>query len=247
MFKNILAFSLATILVLGCGGGGGGGPTIERNAFVVGELPLQTPVHGRNAPIIDFDGSLRVGAGVAPELSQLETTGARGEVSVSSGHVRDGAGRDALVEFLKPFVETGPSKSIAGLPTYSSPPVVRAAQGTSAEQMDYAVRAVQIINAYLPRDKRISFSSSPSPPGVGTYEVPPGEIFIDFAPPGEWNPPSTRPVGQEPRGTSRSAFTYSQNPETGETTYGGREHSRIWIDSDRIREFSDEAISAPGA
>ena len=91
MFKNILAFSLATILVLGCGGGGGGGPTIERNAFVVGELPLQTPVHGRNAPIIDFDGSLRVGAGVAPELSQLETTGARGEVSVSSGHVRDGA------------------------------------------------------------------------------------------------------------------------------------------------------------
>ena len=102
MLKHILAFFLATILVLGCGGGGGV-PPIERNAFVVGDLPLQTPVHGRNAPIIDFDGSLHVGAGVAPEISQLGVTGARGEVSISSGSVRDGAGRAAVVEFMKQF------------------------------------------------------------------------------------------------------------------------------------------------
>ncbi len=241
MFKNILAFFLATILVLGCGGGGGG-PTIERNAFVVGELPLQTPVHGRNAPIIDFDGSLRVGAGVAPEISQLETTGARGEVSVSSGHVRDGAGRDALVEFLKPFVETGPSKSIAGLPTYSSPPVVRAAQGTSAEQMDYAVRAVQILNAYLPYDDRLSFSNIPSPPGVGAYDVPHGEIFIDFAPHDKWNPPTSRPPGNEPRGVARSSTLVDVIPETENVIYLEPLSSRIWINTNRIPEHSDESM-----
>ena len=47
---------------------------------------------------------------------------------------------------------------------------------------------------------------------------------------------------QEPRGVARSALIYSQNPETGETTYGRVEHSRIWINSDKIREFSDEAM-----
>ena len=242
MFKNILAFFLATILALGCGGGGGGGSTMPRRPAILPQIPLQTPVHAPQAPIVNLDGSLHVGAKVAPEINQLSITGARGEVSISSGSVRDGAGRDALVEFLKPFVEVGPSKSIAGLPTYSSPPVVRAARGTSAEHMDYAVRAVQIINAYLPRDKRISFSSNPSPPRVGTDEVPPGEIFIDFAPHREWNPPSTRPVGQEPRGTTRSGSIYYEYPETGETTYGGVEHSRIWINSDKIREFSGEAM-----
>ena len=178
MFKNILAFSLATILVLGCGGGGGGGSTMPRRPAILPEIPLQTLAHAPQAPIIDFDGSLHVGAKVAPEINQLSITGARGEVSISSGYVRDGVGRDALVEFLKPFVEVGPSKSIAGLPTYSSPPIVRAAQGTSAEHMDYAVRAVQILNAYLPYDDRLSFSNIPSPPGVGTYEVPPGEVLL---------------------------------------------------------------------
>lgn len=242
MFKNILAFFLATILALGCGGGGGGGSTMPRRPAILPEIPLQTLAHAPQAPIVDFDGSLHVGAGVAPEINQLSKTGARGDMSISSGSVRDGAGRDALVEFLKPFVEVGPSKSIAGLPTYSSPPVVRAARGTSAEHMDYAVRAVQIINAYLPHDKRISFSGNPSPPRVGTDEVPPGEIFIDFAPHREWTPPSTRPVGQEPRGTTRSGSIYYEYPETGETTYGGVEHSRIWINSDKIREFSGEAM-----
>ena len=234
MFKNILAFFLATILVLGCGGGGGV-PPIERNAFVVGDLPLQTPVHGRNAPIIDFDGSLHVGAKVAPEISQLGVTGARGEVSISSGSVRDGAGRAAVVEFMKQFIHSG-------LPTYPSPPVVRAAQGTSAVHMDYAVHAVQILNAYLPRDDRLSFSNIPSPPGVATYEVPSGEIFIDFAPHSEWNPPTSRPPENEPRGVARSALTYSQNPETGETTYGRVESSRIWINTNRIPEHSDESM-----
>ena len=234
MFKNILAFSLATILVLGCGGGGGG-QTIERNAFVVGELPLQTPVHGRNAPIIDFDGSLRVGAGVAPELGQLEKTGEHGEVSISSGYVRDGAGRAAVVEFMKQFIHSG-------LPTYPSPPIVRVARGTSPKDMNNTVRAVQILNAYLPYDDRLSFSNIPSPPGVGTYDVPHGEIFIDFAPHDKWNPPTSRPPGNEPRGVARSSTLVDVIPETENVIYLEPLSSRIWINTNRIPEHTDESM-----
>ena len=234
--KNILAFFLATILVLGCGGGGGGGvPPIERNAFVVGDLPLQTPVHGRNAPIIDFDGSLRVGAGVAPELSQLEKTGEHGEVSISSGSVRDGAGRAAVVEFMKQFIHSG-------LPTYPSPPIVRVARGTNPKDMNNTVRAVQIINAYLPYDDRLSFSNIPSPPGVATYEVPSGEIFIDFAPHSEWNPPTTRPADREPRGVARSSTRVDEISGTENVIYLEPRSSRIWINTNRIPEHSDESM-----
>ena len=194
MFKNILAFFLATILVLGCGGGGGGSTTPRRPA-ILPEIPLQTPAHAPQAPSVDFDGSLHIGPDVAPARNQLRETDARGEVSVSSGYVRDGVGLDNLREFLNVFIEVGPEKQNAGLPTFPNPPVVRMATGTSDEHISNAVRAVQIINASLPRDKRISFSSNPAPPLVATADVPEGEIFIDFAPKSEWNvstPPPKR-------------------------------------------------------
>ena len=239
MFKNILAFFLATILALGCGGGGGGSTTPRRPA-ILPEIPLQTPAHSPQAPIIDLDGSLHIGTDVAPARNQLRETDARGEVSVSSGYVRDGVGLDNLREFLNVFIEVGPEKQNAGVPTFPNPPVVRMATGTSDEHISHAVRAVQIINASLPRDKRISFSSVPAPPLAATADVPEGEIFIDFAPKSEWNvstpPPETR-VGHA---SSRSFIRI--NPETGERTYLRRSRSHVWIDSEKIEDFSDEKI-----
>ena len=240
MFKNILAFSLATILVLGCGGGGGGGSTMPRRPAILPELPLQTPAHAPQAAIVDFDGSLHIGTDVAPARNQLRETDARGEVSVSSGYVREGVGRDTLVEFLKTFVEVGPGKPYAGLPTFQNPPVVRTATGTSDEHISHAVRAVQIINAALPHDKRISFNSNPAPPLVATTDVPEGEIFIDFAPKRDWNvstpPPDTRVGSAANRNFLRT------NLETGERTYLRRSRSHVWIDSEKIEDFSDEKI-----
>ena len=63
--------SLALILP-GCGGGGGGGgtgatvafPGTQNPAFIVA-APMQAPDHAKQAPVIDFDGTLHVGAGFA--------------------------------------------------------------------------------------------------------------------------------------------------------------------------------------
>ena len=238
MFKNILAFFLATILALGCGGGGGGGSTMPRRPAILPEIPLQTLAHAPQAPIVDFDGSLHIGPDVAPARNQLRETDARGEVSVSSGYVRDGVGLDNLREFLNVLIEVGPEKQYAGLPTFPNPPVLRMATGTSDEHISHAVRAVQIINASLPRDERISFSSNPAPPLDA--DVPEGEIFIDFAPKSEWNvstPPSETSVG------NASTWNFIRiNPETGERTYLRRSRSHVWIDSEKIEDFSDEKI-----
>ncbi len=178
MFKNIAAFFLATILALGCGGGGGS--STPRRPAILPEIPLQTTSHAPQAPIVDFSGTLHVGSGVKPEINQLEKAGVRGEISISSGHVQDGVGLNTLLMFgIEVAIDGG---QLWGLPTFPNPPVVRIARGTSDEHISHAVRTVQVINASLPHDRRISFSDNPAPPLVTVDNVPQGEIFIDFAP-----------------------------------------------------------------
>lgn len=247
--RTVLTILAATILAAltvlpGCGGGGGGGggtgttvsfPGTQNPAFIVA-APMQTPDHARQAPVIDFDGTLHVGAGFAPDASQLGQSVEHGDTTISSGHVQDGAGRSATVAFLNQFHDES-----SRIRTWPSPPVVRVAVGTSGKYIDYAVRAVQIINSYLPHEHRFNFSSTPSPAGVGTFDVPDGEIFIDFAPHSEWNPPSSRPPGNEPRGISRTAYYEYPVPGTALVTRVASS-SRVWINADRIPDFTDEAM-----
>ena len=220
--------SLALILP-GCGGGGGGSAVIPRTPSVI---PLQAPVHAHQAPTIDFGDILHIGAGVKPEVNQLASVSQDGDMVISSGYVRDGAGREAVVAFLSQFLENKPS-----LRTWASPPVVRVAEGTTPRQTDYAVQAVQIINAYLPRGNRLRFSSAPSPAGVGTFEVSEGDIFIDFAPHSRWNPPSRLVY----RGVARMVPVSTAEFEGGPLTFVMMHSARIWINEDRIHQFTDEA------
>ena len=239
-FTVLLSFAL---ILPGCGGGGGGGgtgttvsfPGTQNPAFIVA-APMQTPDHAKQAPVIDFDGTLHVGAGFAPDASQLGESVEHGDTTISSGHVRDGAGRSATVAFLNQFHHEN-----RRITTWSRPPVVRVAEGTSDKYIDYAIRAVQIINTYLPHEHRFNFSSTPSPSGVGNIDVPHREIFIDFAPHSEWNPPSTRPPGNEPRGIARTSYFEYPVPGT-ELVTRVASSSRIWINADKIPGFTDEAM-----
>ena len=224
--KRICAILMAFLLT-GCGGGGSA--VIPRTPSVI---PLQAPVHAHQAPTIDFGDILHIGAGVKPEVNQLASVSQDGDMVISSGYVRDGAGREAVVAFLSQFLENKPS-----LRTWASPPVVRVAEGTTPRQTDYAVQAVQIINAYLPRGNRLRFSSAPSPAGVGTFEVSEGDIFIDFAPHSRWNPPS-RLVN---RGVARMVPVSTAEFEGGPLTFVMMHSARIWINEDRIHQFTDEA------
>ena len=226
--KRICAILMA-FLLSGCGGGGGGSAIIPRTPSVI---PLQAPVHAHQAPTIDFGDTLHIGAGVKPEVNQLASVSQDGDMVISSGYVQDGAGREAVVAFLSQFLENKPS-----LRTWASPPVVRVAEGTTPRQTDYAVQAVQIINAYLPRGNRLRFSSAPSPAGVGTFEVSEGDIFIDYAPHARWNPPSKLVY----RGVTRPVPVSTAEFEGGPVTFVKMHSARIWINEDRIRQFTDEA------
>ena len=180
-----------------------------------------------------------MGAGVKPEANQLGAVRQDGDTVISSGHVRDGAGREAVIAFMGQFIENFSQlhEDEPSLRTWASPPVVRVAEGTTPRQTDYAVQAVQIINAYLPRENRLRFSSAPSPAGVGTFEVDEGEIFIDFAPHRRWNPPSRLVY----RGVTRTVPLSTAEYEGGLVTFVKMHSARIWINEDRLGQFTDEA------
>ena len=230
-------FSFALILP-GCGGGGGGGgsgraPDVFHNsAFVVGG-PAQTPSDAKQAPIIDFDGTLHIGAGVEPDRNQLSTTGEHGNAAISSGHVRDGAGRDAVVAFNSQFFFTDKNKALR---TFRDQPVVRVPRGTSAAHTELVVRAVQILNAYLPRENRMIFSGIPAPPVENIREFSDGEIYIGFISFGRQIPENYRTH----RGIAYTTYSEYVDPEIGEkiTEVIG---SHISINLRRLHQFTDEA------
>ena len=154
------------------------------------ELPQWNPVHAAQAPTIDNQDTLHVGANVAPPAEMLTPGESYGAIATSSGWVQDGTAADRVIEFLGQHVGATTSEageeytytlSASGLPTFSEPPTVRVASGTSDEFVEYAVRAVQLINTALPYEQRIVFSSNRAPPLAAIENIPDGEIYIDFA------------------------------------------------------------------
>ena len=131
-----------------------------------------------------MDGSLHVGSEVAPLRARLAGAGAHNEVSVSSGRVRDGVGAAAVLDYLD--VMTTPRGPNLGLRTFRTPPTVSVPVGTDERFKDYAVRAVQIVNAALPYDKRLRFRITPAPDPVTYSDVPDGNIVIEFIPQAQW-------------------------------------------------------------
>lgn len=158
--------------------------------------PLQRPSDALNAPAIHRDGSLRVNPGVAPAPGSVPAVGAHGNVRVAYGRVADGAGARRLIEYLSAEAEetSGIRKS------YRVRLIVRAVEGVTPAMVDQTVRAVQWINAALPREHRLRFDPALVPREVaeafGTLRcenapcarprIPNGEIFVRFAPAEVW-------------------------------------------------------------
>ena len=146
---------------------------------------------------VHLDGTRHVGAGVAPEAGALASAGDRNGVAVSSGEVRDGASAERVIEYLAEQTRGGGhrfGRNATGLPTFAGPPTLRLARGTSVELVAYTMRAVQVVNAALPADRRIVIGSDPAPPGTAVGNVPDGQIFVDFTPPaGDGNPEDVDP------------------------------------------------------
>ena len=180
-----------------------------------------------DAPVVELDGAVHVGADVAPPAAQLAAGGTRNGVSVSTGRVQDGVGSEDILAYLREHV----SKTRPGLETFAVRPVVRVAEGTGAEFVEYTKRAVQLINTALPYEKRILFSRNPAPALSVYQDVPDGQIFVDFTPWEEWNDPARGRGGT--RRNSRRTHRYDDEAQQWEVLE--RRTSHIWIDSEYRR------------
>ena len=211
------------------------------------------------APVVDLDtgqdrlqrnlsGIRHVGADVAPTAPLPQVTTHDG-VAVSRGSLRDGVGRAQVVAWLKENAVDAEAwgPGFPGLPIHSGQqlrgtydsvdvvvppgmPVVRLVEGTSEEHKNLAVRAIQAINAALPRAWHLRLGPPvpyPAPWEDTKYQrsVPDGTLVIHMAPEAEWTS-----VG---RGGSIGRFTVMFAREGSEQTLFLRA-GLISYDPDRI-------------
>ena len=149
-------------------------------------IPLPQATEAAQAPILDLGVVLRVGSNVAPRADELTAGVDRNGVSVSYGEVRDGVEADRVLEFMNQhvslenkIVHTGVGDA-PGLETFTDPPTIRLAEGTSDLYARFAARAVQLINNALPYEMRITLGTESLPAGTTLNDVPEGEIFLNF-------------------------------------------------------------------
>ncbi len=186
------------------------------------KLPLQGRPQAAQAPIVDLGGVLHVGVDIAPPADQLVARGTYNDVAIRAGRVQDGLGADVVIEFLK-------EQNRIGHEAFPARPVVHLAEGTRDVFTDYAVRAIQLINAALPYEKRMVFNSDPSTPLASIDDVPDGAIHIDFVPGEHWNPSPEGAVGI----ALNSLRFVSRNPDTMEETYE-KVKSRVMINAESM-------------
>ena len=187
----ILLVALATSLALAaCGGGGGGSggsatpPLVER-PDPSPTLPLQRPRDAGNAPIVQVGRNLHIGPDVAPSHLPVRLSAAHDDIVISYGQVRDGIGAEQLIGYLEHDITRRVYHSSGLIPRIESGPLtVRIAQSTTEAMRDEAIRAVQLINAALPRDWQMHVSNTQGIPGT----PPPtdSDILIQFLPRDEW-------------------------------------------------------------
>ena len=173
-------------------------PVPPGHGLTAGVIP-STEAHRRTfyaaqAPVVDLQGILHVGADVAPSGDELAVTCAHKGTTVSYGRVQDGVDVDVVIAYLNQQVDL--MSEHPGFMTFDASPTVRLTEGASAALADYVVRAVRLINAALPRESRLLFSIDSAPPLNDLEAVPDGEILVDFSP---WDTPSG----------GNSAVTYS--------------------------------------
>ena len=212
----------------------------------VAALPLQRPSDAFNAPTIRLGESLHVNPGVAPAPATLPVVGEHGNVRVAYGRVADGVGARKLIEYLSAEAE-----ETSGIrKPYRLRMTVRVVEGATPEMVDQTVRAVQWINAALPREHRLGFGDALVPREVaesfGTFKCeklpcnrPPmtnGGIFVRFAPAEVWLGPEG--AAKTPHVSGQGEFDgWVLRRATGEhrrSYWAGR----VWVDQARATSES---------
>ena len=232
----------ATLLALAACGGGGGGPETGGSISpdggqdpIVSEpvpelvLPLAQAAGAQQHPVIQFDDELRVGAMPPPGQSGLTPTTTHDGAAVRYGHLGDGLGATALISYLSEDARLTRNTLLR----FADAPVVRFVEGTSAGQIDEIVRAVQLLNANLPRDFQLTVDSAPvsavdDAAGDSHDTLSPGQILVEYDRREDWE----LPYGGTPVGNTR---TWSID--------GAILTARVWVDHTRHANASDRMVT----
>ena len=248
--KYLTGTSLATVVALaisGCGGSGGGESvetaTPEMTPVIEPPTPDTYPAvpdpgthQAGSAAILALGNKLQIGPIIAPKPSALAQGPTHDDIQIRQGTVQDGVGK----EYLIAYIEDDASRPNVRLsfPPYQDgfverfgevPPEVVVANGTSEEHLSDVVRAVQLINAWLPPDWQLTVASEPS---EDTRPYPQnGQIVTMFAPWTEFAPVAV---------AGRYGAASEGVPATdGRTRFSYRNvHGTVWVDPE---------TSGPGA
>ena len=187
----LAALSIVAALSACGGGGGGSAPVVDPSdmrdppASALPELPLQRAQDAANSPILHVGRNLHVGADVAPPPDTLRQSARHADIAVSHGTLADGIGAAELIEYLEHDWARGvwaDQELIPGIEPTT--PTARIAQGTTDAMRDEAIRAIQLINAALPRDWQIRVDATPGVPGAAPSTN--SEMLIQFLPRENW-------------------------------------------------------------
>ncbi len=242
----MLQLTVAALLALaagGCGADRPGAPGANRELEAVERvsggnlprLPPQRPADSVHAPLAYLGRSLHVNPGVAPLADAVPIVRDHEGVRVAYGRVIDGVHRDELARSLDVEVETTPGP----LKAFRLKRTVRVVEGATVAMMDQTVRAVQLINAALPREGRFRFDDAPVPmefverleafckgfvcerPGV-----PLGHVWVQFAPAEVWLGPEK--AKEKPHVSGQTVLNGSiRNLDAGSlSSWAGR----VWVD-----------------
>ncbi len=104
-------------------------------------------------------------------------------VAVTHGRIRDGVGRDKVIEWLREHAVRGESwgSGFPGLPIHSEPLTVRIAERATDRQAGWVVDAVRAINAALPSEWKLTIGEERAPDSRDERLVlPVGEVHVRF-------------------------------------------------------------------
>ena len=224
-----LAGTVALLLLAACGGGGGGGGSATAPADVT--LPPAQSADSRQAPVIQFGRELRIGTVLPPARSALATVASHGDATASYGPIGDGIGASTLLEYLS-HDATQPENPPGNVRRFGSPPTVRYVEGTTVEQIDEIVRAVQLLNANLPSDFQLALASTPvdaatDADAVDANTLPSHRILVEYDRREDWE---TSYEG-EPDGVALVA-------DVGGTIVA----ARVWVDHTRSNNTMETLV-----
>ncbi len=224
-----VASIVALLALAACGGGGSGSPP-ESAPQPIHDLDL--PEFGIEAaqqtPVIQFGNQLRVGAMPPPGRGALASVATHADAAVRYGRLRDGLGAAELTAYLSADTSFGDGVLLR----FPATPVVRFVEGTTTTQIDEIVRAVQLLNANLPRDFQLTVDPTPVseaavPPGIGTDPtMADGQILVEYDRREDWEEP---PPGDQTVGIASVRYIVT----------GDISSVRVWVDHTR----SDDSMA----